>query len=150
MRTEETKKMLANEIEGVFNTMNTYPPDSEKYDKILDRLVKLYELQIAEEKIEMDFKEKEARREMEEKHYIDEVDANAIAKRDENQLKEIEIKFKKLDLYSGIGVAIFTGVMSMCFHGYWLKKGLKFEETGTITDPMSKGIWNPIFKIFKK
>lgn len=147
---DDSRKMLEDEIVGVFNTMKNLSPDSERYEKILNGLTRLYELKISEERTEKDFQEKETRREMEEKHHIDEVDAAAIARKDENEEKEKQRKFQILSLVLGTGVSLLTAGGSLIFHNRWLKKSFKFEEDGCITGATSRGVWNPLFKIFRK
>lgn len=147
---DEAKTKLQEEIVGVFNTMNGLSPDSEKYGNTLDKLVKLYELKIAEDKVEMDFQEKEARREMEERQHIDEVDAAYAARREELEVKKKQDRFQWINLGASVGITILTGVVSYAFHNYWLKKSFKFEEDGTIAGATSRGVWNPLFKPFRK
>lgn len=147
---DDSRTMLEDEIVAVFNTMNGLSPDTDKYEKTLDRLARLYELKISEERIEQDFQEKEARREMEERHHVDEVDAAFSARKDEIEEKEKQHKFQILSLAIGTGATLLTAGCSLIFHNYWLKKSFKFEEDGTIAGATSRGIWNPLFKIFRK
>lgn len=147
---DEAKTKLEQEIVEVFNTMNGLSPDSEKYDKILDRLVRLYELKISEDKVDFDFREKEARREMEERQHVDEVDAAYVTRKEELEEKKKQNRFQWINLGVNIGITILTGVTSYTFHNYWLKKSFEFEEDGTIAGATSRGVWNPLFKMFRK
>lgn len=147
---DEAKTKLEQEIVEVFNTMNGLSPDSEKYDKTLDRLVRLYELKISEDKVDFDFREKEARREMEERQHVDEVDAAYAARKEELEEKKKQNRFQWINLGASIGITLLTGVTSYAFHNYWLKKSFKFEEDGTIAGATSRGVWNPLFKLFRK
>lgn len=147
---DEAKTKLEQEIVEVFNTMNGLSPDSEKYDKTLDRLVRLYELKISEDKVDFDFREKEARREMEERQHVDEVDAAYAARKEELEEKKKQNRFQWINLGASIAITLLTGVTSYAFHNYWLKKSFKFEEDGTIAGATSRGVWNPLFKLFRK
>jgi hypothetical protein len=146
----DIKEMLEDEIVEVFNAMKGQSPDTDKYKKTLDGLTRLYELKISEERMEQDFQDKEARREMEERHHIDEVDAAFSTRKDEIEEKEKQHKFQILSLAIGTGATLLTAGCSLIFHNYWLKKSFKFEEDGTITGAASRGVWNPLFKIFRK
>lgn len=147
---DETKTKLQEEIVSVFNTMTGLSPDTEKYAKTLDGLVKLYDLKITEKKIELEYQEKEARRETEERYHVDEVDAAYTSRQEELELKKKQDRFQWVNLGIGVGLTILSGVGSYAFHNYWLKKSFKFEEDGTIAGATSRGIWNPLFKLFKK
>lgn len=147
---DDSRTMLENEIVAVLSTMSSLSPDTDKYEKTLDRLTKLYELKISEERIEQDFQEKEARREMEERHHVDEVDAAFCTRKDEIEEKEKQHKFQILSLTIGTGATLLTAGCSLIFHNYWLKKSFMFEEDGTIASATSRGVWNPLFKIFRK
>lgn len=147
---DDSRTMLEDEIVAVFNTMKGLSPDTDKYEKALDGLARLYELKISEERIEQDFQEKEARREMEERHHVDEVDASYSSRKDEIEEKEKLRKFQILSLILGTGVTLLTAGGSLIFHNCWLKKSFKFEEDGTIAGATSRGVWNPLFKIFRK
>lgn len=147
---DEAKTKLQEEIVEVFNTMNGLSPDSEKYSKTLEGLVKLYELKIAEDKVNFDFQEKEARREMEERQHIDEVDAVYATRQEEFEEKKKQNRFQWINLGASVGITILTGAASYTFHNHWLKKSFKFEEDGTIAGATSRGVWNPLFKLFRK
>lgn len=146
----DIKEMLEDEIVEVFNAMKGQSPDTDKYKKTLDGLTRLYELKISEERMEQDFQEKEARREMEERHHTDEVDAAYYTRKDEFEEKEKQHKFQILSLAIGTGATLLTAGCSLIFHNYWLKKSFKFEEDGTIAGAASRGVWNQLFKIFRK
>lgn len=50
--------------------------------------------------------------------------------------------FDKKDRYFKYGIAIAEIVLPLGFYGIWMRKGLRFEETGTFTSGTFKGLVN--------
>lgn len=146
---DETRKKLIEEIESVFNTLSTLSPDTEKYNKTVDNLTKLYELYNADKKIELEYNEKEARREMEEKQHIDEVDANFFSQKEELDQKNKQHKFEIICFIAGTVLTGVTFIGDKVFHGHWMKKMFMFEEKGSISGGASRGVSKSIFDVFK-
>ena len=58
------------------------------------------------------------------------------------QLKEAELDDRKTDRLFRAGIAMLElGVPLVCY-GHWFRKGLKFEETGSITSSMMRNLIN--------
>ena len=146
---DETKNKLQEEIERVLEILSRLSPDTEEYKVASDSLVKLYNLQNSEKKIELDFQEKEARRELEERCHTDEVDANYQIRKDDFEEKRNQRKIQIIELLVGVGVTAATFVGNLAFHNHWLKETYKFEETGSLSGGASRGVVNSIFGIFK-
>jgi len=56
----------------------------------------------------------------------------------EETRNESDIQFKKYQL----GVEIASIVLPLIFYGIWMRKGFKFEETGTFTSTTFRGLFN--------
>ena len=54
-----------------------------------------------------------------------------------NQLSE-QIK----DRYFRLGIAAAELMIPLMFYGIWMKRGFKFEETGTYTSTTFRGLFN--------
>jgi len=146
---DETREMLNGEIESAFNTLKTLSPDTQKYKEVSANLKQLYELKISEDKAEREFEEKEARREMEDKHHTDEVDANFVVRRDENEIKSQQLKDQKREFFINLGVTLLFSGATLFTNWYWMKKTFLFEEHGTIMGKASSEAWKSIFKPIK-
>jgi hypothetical protein len=64
-----------------------------------------------------------------------------------NHISEDNLKREQMDKdtwnqYLKIGVEVAGVVLPLIFYGAWMKKGLKFEETGTYTSTTFKGLFN--------
>lgn len=56
-----------------------------------------------------------------------------------------ELEDKKKDRFVKIGITLLEVVPPLIFYGRWMKKGFKFEETGTYASPTFRGL----IKFFK-
>lgn len=146
---DENEKKLQEEIESVLNTLENLSPDSEKYKNTVENLEKLYEMRNAAKKIELDAQDKEARREMEERHYVDEVDANYQAKREELEERRKQRNYQMLELLAGIGVTVLTFGGQIIFHNHWMKETFKFEKTDSFSSSASRAVSKSVFDILK-
>lgn len=87
-------------------------------------LTALYEARINEDKLLLDAKEKQEARES------------------ELRLKEADREEKKVDRMFHAGIALLEIGLPLVCYGHWFRKGLKFEETGSITSSMMRNLIN--------
>lgn len=128
---EEIRKLLEEEIKTEIRDLSTLEPGSKEKSTAVEDLAKLYKLRIEETKNEWDFNEKYESR-----------DSDIQFKKD--QLEE-QVK----DRYFRFGVEAAGIILPLIFYAIWMKRGLKFEETGTYTSTTFRGLFNR-FKPTKK
>ena len=129
----EIKSLLDAVIEREIHNLESLSSE-ERSDAIRD-LTALHKLRIEEIKVEMEAEEKAERRAMDKtQHHTDIVMREAQAT---NQLRD-----QKIDRFVKLGIAAAELVLPLMFYGVWMKKGLKFEETGTFTSQTFKGLFN--------
>jgi len=128
---EEIRKMLEEEIKTEIRDLSTLEPGSKEKSTAIEDLAKLYKLRIEETKNEWDFDEKYKSR-----------DSDIQFKKD--QLEE-QVK----DRYFRFGVEVAGIILPLIFYAIWMKRGFKFEETGTYTSTTFRGLFNR-FKPTKK
>ena len=128
---EEIRKLLEEEIKAEIRDLSTLEPGSKEKSTAIEDLAKLYKLRIEETKNEWDFNEKYESR-----------DSDIQFKKD--QLEE-QVK----DRYFRFGVEAAGIILPLIFYGIWMKRGFKFEETGTYTSTTFRGLFNR-FKPTKK
>lgn len=87
-------------------------------------LTALYEARINEDRLLLDAKEKQEARES------------------ELRLKEADREEKKVDRMFHAGIALLEIGLPLVCYGHWFRKGLKFEETGSITSSMMRNLIN--------
>lgn len=133
-----TKELLDEAIETEIDNLYQISLKPDEKSKVVDDLVKLYKLKIEETKVESEIEEKNRIRISEDMNRTYEM------KLKDNQLSE-QVK----DRYFRLGIAAAELILPLIFYGIWMRKGLKFEETGAFTSTTFKGLLNK-FKPTKK
>lgn len=128
---EEIKDLLGEEIKTEIRDLSTLEPGSKEKSTAIDDLAKLYRLRIEETKNEWDFNEKYDTRES------------------DNILKKDQLEEQVKDRYFRFGVEAAGIILPMIFYATWMKRGFRFEETGTYTSTTFRGLFNR-FKPTKK
>lgn len=128
---EEIKKMLDEEIKEEFHNLSSLQAGSKEKATAIENLETLYRLKIDETKIEIDLDEKRNRRGMDDES----------AERD-IRLKQVQLEEQVKDRYFRIGIEAAGIILPLVFYAVWMKRGLKFEETGTYTSTTFRGLFN--------
>lgn len=152
----EIKSLLDEVIEAEIAYVGSLSPGDEKKSKAIQQLADLHKLRIDEIKAKTDADEKRLRRAMDSKQHRAELtlkerqaDGDEAARANEEQFKQHQLNDQVIDRYVKIGVATAELVLPLVFYGVWMKRGLKFEETGTFTSQTFKNLFNR-FKPTKK
>ena len=156
MKKEQLKDLLSEEIKTQIQDLSKLNPGSAEKSKAVDDLATLYKLTIDETKMELDFDEKQARRKMDKENRLKDdaikeqqlKDENSVRERDELIRKE-QLAEQVKDRYIRLGIAAAEIILPLIFYSKWMKKGFKFEETGTFTSTTFRGLFNR-FKPTKK
>lgn len=118
----EINAAMEKEIQNRLNELAGYELDSEKYATAVESLEKLYNQRTNEYKAESEFYIKDRELSLKER----ELDQNDTHKLFDVVVKNIEV------------------VLPLAFYGSWMKKCLKFEETGTFTSSVTRSIISKI------
>jgi hypothetical protein len=121
---EEIRDLLGEVIKTEIQNLSTLEPGSKEKSIAIEDLAKLYRLRIEETRNEWDFNEKYESR-----------DSDMQFKK--NQLEE-QVK----DRYFRLGVEAAGIILPLIFYAVWMKRGFKFEETGTFTSTTFRGLFN--------
>ena len=119
---EDLRKMLEEEIASQIENLDSLEQGSDEHSNAVDSVAKLYKLTIEEDRCNKEFEEAKRQRE-----------TDKAAK--EDQLKDV-----KIDRYFRVGSIVAVTLLQLGAYGHWYKKGLKLEETGTLTSPTMKGV----------
>lgn len=114
---DKTKELLENEIEREIKNLSALKSGSKEQSDAVESLAKLYRLKIDETKNA--------------KELVSEENAK------KNQLAE-QVK----DRYFKMGMEAASLILPLLFYRSWMKKGLKFEETGTFTSATFRGLFS--------
>ncbi len=143
---DEIKKKLEDEIKSEISDLSKLKAGSEEKSKAITDLTKLNQSRIDIMKAETTLLEHQDRHELErDKHYLEEQTRD-----EERRLKEAEHKSRNIGQWIMFGGQIGTTLLTMLAYNYWFKKGLKFEETGTITSPHNRNLISSMLPKFKK
>lgn len=121
---EEIKDLLEEEIKSGIQDLSSLPSGSKEKSSAIEDLVKLYKLRIEETKNEWDFNEK------------------YDAYESDKQFKKAQLEEQVKDRYFRLGVEAAGIILPLIFYGIWMRKGFKFEETGTFTSTTFRGLFN--------
>ena len=124
------KELLSEEIAEEIQALSTLEAGSKEKSTAIDDLTKLYKLRIEESKSEWEADEKYNR--------VMEDEANTR----DDELKQTQIAEQVKDRYFRLGIAAAELMIPLMFYGIWMKKGFKFEETGTYTSTTFRGLFN--------
>lgn len=128
---EELILMLDEEIKAEIEGLKSLAEGGKEYSDAVDNLTKLYKLRIEDSKAAMD--------------YNKEIDNDQFRRdqmeKDEQSRKE-QLAEQRIDRYVRIGIAAAELMIPIMFYNIWMRKGFKFEETGSFTSTTFKGLIN--------
>lgn len=126
---DEIKNLLGEEIKKEINNLSSLDDATEKKSKAIDDIAKLYKLKLEQDKIEAELEDSRNRHELEKE-----------AKDDERVSREEQRKKINLDRVIDVGLQVLTVVGGWIAYDIWHRRGLKFEETGSVTSPFTRNL----------
>lgn len=132
----EIKDLLGAEIKSDITKLSSLKAGSDEKTKIIDQLSKLHKLRVEELKVEAECIEKENQQQLE----VDKYMLNTMVADDERAFKEAEIKDRRKDRAINVAVQVGLAVIGWVTYDIWYRRGLRFEETGTITSPQTRNL----------
>lgn len=146
---ENIKDLLNEEIAAEIQAISSLDSGSEEKSKAIEDLTKLYRLRIEETKSELDAEDKRSRRTLESEANVREneikksqLDEQIKADVQDEQYKRSQLDEQVKDRYFRLGIAAAELLIPLMFYGIWMRKGFKFEETGTYTSTTFRGLFN--------
>ena len=100
---------------------------------MVEYLVKLNSIQTERKEV----KRKETELELKHLELEDKIEVQS----DDKAYKEVLVKREMLQTFVKGGIEVFGVVAPIMFYSAWMKRGLKFEETGTYTSQTFKGLF---------
>ncbi len=110
---DNIRELLNSEISEEIENLKTLDPGSKEHSAAVESLEKLYKLRIEENKAQTEEKESE--------------------------IKHSEESENRYLRFTAEAAGI---ILPLMFYAFWMKKGLKFEETGTFTSATFRGLIN--------
>ena len=128
---EEIKGLLEEEIKEEIRSLSELDSGSKEKSAAIDDLAKLYKLKIEDTKVDFDYGEKYE------------------ARASDEQLKRDQLSEQVKDRYFRLGIEAAGILLPLMFYAIWMRRGFRFEETGTYTSTTFRGLFN-CFKPTKK
>lgn len=128
---EEIKGLLEEEIKEEIRSLSELDSGSKEKSAAIDDLAKLYKLKIEDTKVDFDYGEKYE------------------ARASDEQLKRDQLSEQVKDRYFRLGIEAAGILLPLMFYAIWMRRGFRFEETGTYTSTTFRGLFNR-FKPTKK
>lgn len=153
---EEIREMLGKEIKTQIQDLSDLEPGSKEKSEAVEALAKLYKLRMEEAKNELEFEDRRERRDMEKsknelefrcRHHDGELKRKQVNEEVANHARQEQFNKEQLaeqvkDRYFKLGIAAAEIVLPLVFYATWMRKGFKFEETGTFTSTTFRGLFN--------
>lgn len=140
LRSEEIPDMLLDQINNQLQDLSNYKPGTEEYKSCLEGITKLYKLSIDDEVAEIDSGEKTLAREEKNAQHKAEMAEKAEAR----ELEEKKFKRELIHKYVAAALTAGVGLISIIANVILIKKGFKFEETGTFTSTTMRNLFNKL------
>ena len=128
---EELILMLDEEIKAEIEGLKSFTEGGKEHSDAVDNLTKLYKLRIEDSKVITDYNKE---------IYNDQFRRDQMEK-DEQSRKE-QLAEQRIDRYVRIGIAAAELMIPIMFYSIWMRRGFKFEETGSFTSTTFKGLIN--------
>ena len=135
---ENIRELLSEAIKNEIANLSRFNPESKEHGEIIDNLTKLYRLRIEESKSDWEYSERYETRLAEEER-----------RKQEDVLKSVQLEEQEKDRYIKIGIEAAGIILPLIFYASWMRKGFRFEETGTFTSTTFRGLFQK-FKPTKK
>ena len=131
---DEIRDLLGEEIKDEIENLSSLDAGSEAKSKAIEDIAKLYRLRIEEIKAETEKTDAQKRVELEE-----------LKRGDAIKSEELQRENQKIDRWVNVGLQAGLMVGGWIVYDIWHRRGLKFEESGTITSPWTRNLMSKMF-----
>lgn len=128
---EELVAMLDEEIRAEIEGLASLGFGSKEQSDAIENVTKLYRLRIEDSKAAMEYNKE-----------IDDDQFRREQMEKEEQSRKEQLAEQRIDRYVRIGIAVTELMVPIMFYSIWMRKGFKFEETGSFTSTTFKGLIN--------
>ncbi|MFI3173922.1 MAG: hypothetical protein R3Y53_01820 [Bacillota bacterium] len=106
----------------------------------LDKEMRQQELDLKAKQLELEFEERTESRISDVEQFEARIELDEAIHEFDKTLKTQQLDEGKLDRYVKVGADVIGVVVPLVFYASWMKKGLRFEETGTFTSTTFKNL----------
>lgn len=143
---DDIKNLLDEQLKSDIQGLASLDLGSSERSKAVNDVSTLYKLRIDEIEAEAKRQEHADRHELErDKHFLE-----SQTRDDERVLKEAQHKSQNIDRWINFGLAAGQVLIMIVAYDIWNRRGLKFEETGTVNSPHTRNLLSRMLPSFKK
>lgn len=110
--------------------------DEKERKEIIDNLSTLYRLKLDETRLDGEYERDLHKFEFDRKQYED----DKAFKEDEKRYRDNQAREDKIDKYIEFGIKGGTTLLMIIAYDIWYRRGLRFEETGTVSTRMTQNL----------
>lgn len=143
---ENVRELLNEEIAEELKALDQLDFGTKEHSEAISNIVELYRLRIDENRIEYEADDKYNQRIFEQEKAENQLAIDNELREYQRTVDEASRKQQCSDTvkdrYVRIGIAAAELTIPLIFYGIWMKKGFRFEETGTYTSTTFRGLFN--------
>lgn len=139
---DEIREQLDKEISRIFENQIFLKPETEEYSTAVDNLAKMCKIRLDLIKADQDYQEKLHHRKIEEQQLMIQEKVDLVNLMNDKNLKERQIREQIKDRCVKVGLEAVSVILPLMFYGVWMKRGFRFEETGTFTSATFRGLFS--------
>lgn len=154
---ENVRELLNEEIAEELKALDQLDFGTKEHSEAISNIVALYRLRIDENRIEYEADDKYNQRIFEQEKAENQLAIDnelreyqrAVDEESKTYQRTVDEASRKQqcsdtvkDRYVRIGIAAAELTIPLIFYGIWMKKGFRFEETGTYTSTTFRGLFN--------
>ena len=128
---EQIRNALAGALQAEFENLQGLAPGSKEYQQVVENICKLYRLGLEDVKNDNEWND-----------ICNRVETDTKQKEAEERLKRDQMAEQVKDRYFRLGTESAAILLPLIFYGIWMRRGFKFEETGTYTSTTFRGLFN--------
>ena len=125
---DKNRELLDQVIEKEIRGLSDLQNGSKEKATAVESLSELYKLKLEETKIEQ----------------------AKVEKSEEMDLKKKQFKSQGLDRWLNFGLSLGSTLIGVIAYDVWHRRGLRFQESGSITNPETKNLMSKMLPMFRK
>lgn len=114
--------------------------EGEEKDNIYKNVVALYKVHNETEKNAFESSDRYSERELGDKHHREDMEQEDAHHREEMELEVKKNQDERFNVIVNAAISVGTTLLGIVTYDIWMRRGLRFEEHGTIVNPWTKNL----------
>lgn len=134
---DSLNEAIGNELDLLANEKT-----AEERSKTIENLVKLHRLRIDEAKTELEAKNSDADQKLKKDQMTLDQRYKELQMDNDREVKELQLDAQAKDRWFNIAMQLGIAIGGWIMYDVWNRRGLRFEETGSITSTMNRNLFS--------